>query len=47
MADDKNVPLGQRLYDNLPLLFILGFLITVVFYTGWGLVEIIYQPTLP
>ncbi|MEK6531395.1 MAG: hypothetical protein AABZ23_02745 [Deltaproteobacteria bacterium] len=41
------VPSGQRFYDNLPLLFILGLAITVVSYTLWGLWEVWSQPTLP
>ncbi|MBI5048139.1 MAG: hypothetical protein HZB54_04230 [Deltaproteobacteria bacterium] len=44
---DENVPSGQKFYDNLLLLFILGFVILVVSYTGWGLVEILTQPGLP
>ena len=44
---DENVPSGQKFFDNLWLLFILGFVIMVVSYTGWGLWEIINQPCLP
>jgi hypothetical protein len=35
------VPLGQRLYDSPFLLLVLGLLVMLVFYTGWGLVEIL------
>jgi hypothetical protein len=35
------VPLGQRLMDRPFLLLVLGLLIMVVFYTGWGLFEIL------
>jgi hypothetical protein len=34
-------PLGQRLLDNPFLLLALGLLVMLVFYTGWGLVEIL------
>ena len=46
-ADD--VPLGQRLFDNVFLLLALGILVMVLFYTGWGLWEIVSLPaaTLP
>lgn len=43
----EKTPKGQRFYDNLPLLFILGLAITVVSYTLWGLWEVWSQPTLP
>ena len=35
-----NVPLGQRLFDNVFLLMGAGILIMVVLYTGWGLWEV-------
>ena len=35
------VPLGQRLMDNPFLLLVLGLVVMVVFYTGWGLWEIL------
>lgn len=48
MADqNENIPGGQKFYDNLLLLFILGLLIMLVSYTGWGLYEIFTQPGLP
>jgi hypothetical protein len=39
-AGDK-VPLGQRLMDSPFLLLVLGLLVILVFYTGWGLWEIL------
>ena len=39
-APDKNIPLGQRLFDNVFLLLGAGILVMVVFYTGWGLWEV-------
>lgn len=37
----EKVPLGQRLFDNPFLLLVAGILIMVLFYTGWGLLEIL------
>lgn len=47
-ADDQ-IPLGQRLYDNPFLLLVAGILVMVVFYTVWGLWEVLSLPpaTLP
>ena len=39
------VPLGQRLFDNVFLLLAAGILVMVVFYTGWGLWEIMTLPS--
>lgn len=33
-------PLGQRVMENPFLLLVLGIVVMVVFYTGWGLYEI-------
>ena len=43
------VPLGQRLYDNWALLMVLGVVIMVLIFTGWGLWELHTLPpaTLP
>ncbi len=41
------IPLGQRVLDSPFLLLIVGFLTTAVFYTLWGLVEILSLPTAP
>lgn len=38
---EEEIPLGQRLYDNPWLLLVAGILIMVVFYTGWGLWEVL------
>lgn len=48
MADnDGDIPRGQKFYDNLWLLFIIGLVIMLISYTGWGLYEIVVQPSLP
>ncbi len=40
-------PLGQRLYDNPFLLLVAGIAVMVLFYTLWGLVEILSLPQAP
>jgi hypothetical protein len=37
---DTEIPLGQRLFDNVFLLMAAGILVMVVLYTGWGLWEV-------
>jgi hypothetical protein len=39
------VPLGQRLFDNVFLLLVVGLLIMFTLYTAWGLWEILSLPT--
>jgi hypothetical protein len=41
---EEPLPLGQRLYDNWPLLMIAGIAIMALIYTGWGLWEIASMP---
>lgn len=43
-AGDDDLPLGQRLYDNWPLLMVAGIAIMALVYTGWGIVEIFTMP---
>jgi len=43
--EDSETPLGQRLFDNPFLLLIAGILVMVVFYTAWGLWEVLSLPT--
>lgn len=45
----EQVPLGQRLFDNIWLLLIAGIVVMFVVYTGWGMWEILSMPraTLP
>lgn len=40
-GDANRVPLGQRLFDRPFLLLVVGILVMAVFYTGWGLLEIL------
>ena len=43
------IPLGQRFFDNIHLLLVLGVIVVAVLYSGWGLWEILTLPpaTLP
>lgn len=43
-ASPEQVPLGQRLFDNVFLLLVAGLVIMAVLYTGWGLWEITSLP---
>ena len=48
-GDSVDIPAMQRFFDRPFLLLALGMLVIVVFYTGWGLYEIMTLPpsTLP
>jgi hypothetical protein len=41
------IPIGQRLFDNVFLLLGAGLLVMLVLYTGWGLWEITSLPDGP
>ena len=41
----EEVPAGQRFFDNIFLLLALGLLVMFVFFTGWGMYEIMSLPT--
>lgn len=43
-AAPEPVPLGQRLLDRPFLLLAAGLLVMLLFYTGWGLYEILSLP---
>jgi hypothetical protein len=40
-AEDERIPLGQKLFDNWPLLLVAGLVVMAVFYTAWGLWEVL------
>ncbi|HEX7981502.1 MAG TPA: hypothetical protein VF461_23020 [Gemmatimonadaceae bacterium] len=48
-AAAEPIPRGQRFFDNIFLLLVLGLLIMSVLYAGWGMWEILTLPkaTLP
>ena len=37
---DGEIPFGQRLFDSPFILLVLGILVMFVFFTGWGVWEI-------
>jgi hypothetical protein len=41
---ERDVPLGQHLFDRPFLLLVAGILVMAAFYTLWGLVELIRLP---
>ena len=43
----EEVPLGQRLFDRPFLLLVFGLAVMFLFYTIWGLIEIINLPPAP
>jgi type VI protein secretion system component VasF len=45
----EEIPLGQRLFDRPFLLLVFGLVVMFVFYTIWGLYEVMSLPqaTLP
>ncbi|HXE72998.1 MAG TPA: hypothetical protein VNO81_10090 [Candidatus Nitrosotenuis sp.] len=45
MLEDPEVPLAQRLLDSPFLLLIAGLVVMLLFYTSWGLVEVLGLPT--
>jgi hypothetical protein len=44
-----DLPLGQRLFDNVFFWLVAGIAVMAIVYTGWGLYEILSMPpaTLP
>lgn len=48
-AGREPVPRMQRLFDNMWLLLVIGLVVMLVVYTGWGMWEILTMPqsTLP
>ena len=43
--NSTNIPLGQRLFERPFLLLIAGIVVMGVFYTLWGLIEVMTLPT--
>ncbi len=44
---DGRPPLGQRLYDNPFLLLLAGIVVMGLFYTTWGLWQVLSLPPAP
>ncbi len=43
----ENIPAGQKLFDRPFLWLIVGFLTMLIFYTVWGIFEILSLPKAP
>jgi hypothetical protein len=43
----EEIPIGQKLFDNPFILLVAGVIIMLVFYTGWGIWEILQVPQAP
>lgn len=43
--DPRDIPLGQRFFDSPFLLLVLGLLVMIVFFTAWGIWEVVSLPT--
>ncbi len=43
----SRTPLGQRIFDNPFLLLVAGILVMGVFYTAWGLWQVLTLPPAP
>lgn len=46
-GEDAPVPLMQRLYDSPFLLLLACIVVMFVFFTGWGMIEIMSLETAP
>lgn len=49
MKNDDDIPMAQKLFDHPFILLGLGLLVMLLFYTGWGVYEVMTLPpsTLP
>jgi hypothetical protein len=45
--DDEKVPIGQAIFDDLFLFFMLSLVISFVIYNVWGLLDLLSTPLLP
>jgi len=45
--DDEKVPIGQAIFDDLFLFFMLSLVISFVIYNVWGLLDLLSTPMLP
>lgn len=43
--DSPEIPFFQKLYDRPFVLLVIGFLVVLVLFTGWGLWEVMSLPT--
>jgi hypothetical protein len=46
-SSPEEIPWGQRLFDSPFVLLVLGILVMAIFFTGWGLWEVLSLPQAP
>ena len=46
-VDNEPVPQGQKIFDNIWLLFLLSLLISTLLYNVWGIVDLMRIPLAP
>lgn len=44
-GDSPEIPFFQKLYDRPFVLLVIGFVVVLVLFTGWGLWEVMSLPT--
>ncbi len=47
MSDGSDVPIGEKLYDNIWLLLAVGIVLPTLVFTVWGIYEVMTLPYLP
>jgi len=45
--EKERVPIGQAIFDELFLLFLLSLIISLILYNVWGLLDLLRTPLLP
>lgn len=45
--DEERVPIGQVIFDELFLFFMLSLVISFMVYNVWGLMDLLSTPALP
>jgi len=46
-TENELVPQGQKVFDNIWLLFLLSLLISGLIYNAWGLYNLLHVPPVP
>jgi len=46
-SSHEEIPWGQRLFDSPFILLALGIVVMAIFFTGWGLWEVLSLPPAP
>jgi len=46
-SNDNQEPKGQKIFDNIWLLFLLSLAISTILYNVWGIIDILSVPVAP